>query len=327
MGQNAAMGGRKKRIVVVGAGVMGLATAASLAQSGAAVSVLEQFEVGHTHGSSHGSARIFRISYPQASWVRLARESLPLWRELEGKAGGELLRTTGSLDLGSDLPHAGALDECGEAYEQLDAPETLRRFGLDSPSVYQRDGGVVLADRALAALRDGAVVAGARLQEGTRVTDLEEIDADTVVVTAGAWAPKLGIDLPVRVTRETVSYFDVGRESLSIVDWSGEQVVYALSTPEGRLKVGIHHAGTDTDPDDEGVPDPDRVRAATEWVAERFGPAEPAYSETCLYTTTPDESFILERRGRYVIGSACSGHGFKFAPAIGRRLARLALDG
>ena len=321
------MAGRKKETVVVGAGVAGLATAWALAQRGASVTVLEQFEVGHARGSSHGSARIFRLSYPEAKWVRLAHESLALWRELEGRMGGELLRTTGSLDLGPDLPHPGALDECGVPYEQLDAPETLRRFGVGAPGVYQRDGGVVLADRALAAFRDGAVEAGARLQEGVRVSDLDEVDGDTVVVTAGAWAPKLGLDLPVRVTRETVSYFDVGRESLSIVDWSGDHVVYALSTPEGRLKVGVHHAGTDTDPDEEGVPDPVRVRAASAWVAERFGPAEPAYSETCLYTTTPDESFILERRGRYVIGSACSGHGFKFAPAIGRRLARLALDG
>ena len=44
-----------------------------------------------------------------------------------------------------------------------------------------------------------------------------------------------------------------------------------------------------------------------------------------MYTTTADEHFILERRGRTVVGSACSGHGFKFAPAIGKRLAALAL--
>jgi sarcosine oxidase len=44
-----------------------------------------------------------------------------------------------------------------------------------------------------------------------------------------------------------------------------------------------------------------------------------------VYTSTADESFVLERRGRVVVCSACSGHGFKFAPAVGRRLADLAL--
>jgi sarcosine oxidase len=52
----------------------------------------------------------------------------------------------------------------------------------------------------------------------------------------------------------------------------------------------------------------------------------PISPETCIYTTTADEHFILERRGRFVIGSACSGHGFKFAPAVGQRLARMATD-
>jgi sarcosine oxidase len=45
-----------------------------------------------------------------------------------------------------------------------------------------------------------------------------------------------------------------------------------------------------------------------------------------MYTTTADESFVLERRGRIVVGSPCSGHGFKFAPAIGERLANLTLE-
>jgi sarcosine oxidase len=49
-------------------------------------------------------------------------------------------------------------------------------------------------------------------------------------------------------------------------------------------------------------------------------------SETCLYTNTADESFVLERHGRVVVGSACSGHGFKFAPVVGRTLAALARE-
>ena len=58
----------------------------------------------------------------------------------------------------------------------------------------------------------------------------------------------------------------------------------------------------------------------------RLADPEPVAAETCMYTTTADESFILERRGRVVVGSPCSGHGFKFAPAIGERLATLALE-
>lgn len=47
-------------------------------------------------------------------------------------------------------------------------------------------------------------------------------------------------------------------------------------------------------------------------------------SVTCLFTETADSHFVLERHGPIVNCSPCSGHGFKFAPAIGDRAARLA---
>ena len=67
---------------------------------------------------------------------------------------------------------------------------------------------------------------------------------------------------------------------------------------------------------------------AAAWAGRRYDllDAAPVRTETCLYTNTPDEQFIVERRGGVIIGSACSGHGFKFAPAIGDRLADLALE-
>ena len=81
------------------------------------------------------------------------------------------------------------------------------------------------------------------------------------------------------------------------------------------------------DPDVEEPADPALIDRISGWVRERFPDVDPTpvAAESCLYTSTEDESFVLERRGRLVIGSACSGHGFKFAPAVGRRLAQLAL--
>ena len=74
-------------------------------------------------------------------------------------------------------------------------------------------------------------------------------------------------------------------------------------------------------------PDEEIVAQIAEWTAAHFPEANPSPvgAQSCIYTSTSDESFVLERRGRVVIGSPCSGHGFKFAPAIGRRLADLAL--
>ena len=104
--------------------------------------------------------------------------------------------------------------------------------------------------------------------------------------------------------------------------------LYSLHDPVHGLKAGTHHAGAEVDPDTPGQPDPALLDQITEWVAQTYPDAEPepVAAETCMYTTTPDEHFILERRGRVVVGSACSGHGFKFAPAIGNRLAAMAAD-
>ena len=104
--------------------------------------------------------------------------------------------------------------------------------------------------------------------------------------------------------------------------------MYSLHDPVHGLKAGAHHAGATVGPGEDGGPDPRLVERIADWVSHTYPDvdSEPVAAETCMYTTTPDEHFLLERRGRVVICSACSGHGFKFAPAIGNRLARMAAD-
>ena len=135
------------------------------------------------------------------------------------------------------------------------------------------------------------------------------------------------------VTRETVGYFHLESERPvpSVVDLKPGvrgHGTYALHDPDHGLKIGIHMSGQVTDPDEDGEPEPELVELAREAVVRWFPAAdpEPVQLDTCLYTTTDDEQFILERNGRIVVGSACSGHGFKFAPAVGERLAELALE-
>jgi sarcosine oxidase len=322
-------------VAVVGAGVSGLATAHALARGGRDVVVYEQFALGHTRGSSHGRSRIFRLAYPEAKWVRLAIEALAGWHELEEETGEQLLVLNGLLELVRDPAQSSqaALDECGVVCELLDADEAKRRFGVTPEEgamvLFQPDAGTVHADRALRAFARGL-----RIEEGRRVESLDDVAEPVVVVTAGPWARRLlarsGIDLPVVETRETVAYFRLEGEIPSVV---AEIVTrghgfYSLADPGYGLKVGSHMRGRPADPDEERGPDDVTVREIAEWTAARFPLAdpEPLHAETCFYTTTSDERFVLERHGRVVVGSACSGHGFKFAPAVGRRLADLAVE-
>src|SRR6266545_2742837 len=108
--------------IVVGAGVMGAATAWRLTRSGRSVVLLEQFQVGHDHGSSHGAVRVFRFSYDEAEYVRMAMEALPLWRELEDASGQQILAVVGGFDLGPPArleTHTQALGTAGARFEML----------------------------------------------------------------------------------------------------------------------------------------------------------------------------------------------------------------
>jgi len=325
-------------VAVVGAGIMGSAAAYALARQGRDVLLLEQFHIGHHHGSSHGRSRIVRLAYPEVEFIELAREAFAGWRDLEQESGQDLLELKGLLELveSSKQSTRDALAAAGADYELLDAAEARSRWPVGVPdgwtTLFQPEAGIVRADLAHRAFIDGALAHGARLEEDTRVESLDELDAKVVVVTAGPWIRSFFPDLPVSTTRETVAYFRREGDPLPVVarldpDTRGH-LIYSLHDPLHGLKAGVHHAGVTAGPDEQGDPDPAVVKRVTEWIARTYPDADPdpVALETCMYTTTADERFILERRGKIVIGSPCSGHGFKFAPTIGSRLAAMATD-
>ena len=318
-------------VSVVGAGVMGLAAARAIAQRGHDVTVYEQFELSHTRGSSHGGSRIFRLSYTDEYWVALAQRAYELWRELEHESGRQLLVPYGLLDVEQEpAERLAVFDSTGVPYEELTPGEARERFGVaydDVPRlVFTSDAGIALAAEAAAAFADGARAAGAEIHENSRVDTLDAVPGDRVVVTAGGWAPKLlagvGVELDARPTRETVAYFS-GEPIPSVIDTLEGHELFALTAPGVGVKAGVHRAGKPTDPDDDPEPDEDVVERVSDWIRRRLPRIEPTplRAETCIYTNVEDDRFVCERRGRYVVGSACSGHGFKFAPAVGEILA------
>ena len=308
-----------------------------LARRGVDVTLYEQFEPGHARGSSHGRSRIFRFAYPDPRWVRLAMDALPLWRELEEDAGEQLFQVTGGLDHGDPAKVAAVADALrsqGAAVELLAAEEAGRRWPgmrFEGDVLFQPDAGRIDADATVAALQRRAAELGADIRHGARVDDITALEADVVVVTSGAWISKL-VALPraVKVTQEQVLHFAPAETSM---EWPSfihyrDPFVYGLETPGDGVKVAEHHTGPEVDPDHRSFAiDADGRRRVVEYV-ERWLPGlvatQPVSEATCLYTSTADEEFVVERRGDVVIGSPCSGHGFKFVPLVGRMLADLA---
>ena len=162
-------------VIVVGGGLMGLATAYHLARDGRRVLLLEARGIGHQDGSSHGPSRIIRLTYQSEDYIALARASFALWRTLGEEAGEPLLVQCGGLDFGPpDARNLGALGEAmtraGVAHEAVDADEIRRRFPLLTPpddvvGFYQADYAMLPADRCIELLAAGARAAGAQVRE------------------------------------------------------------------------------------------------------------------------------------------------------------------
>ncbi len=340
-------------VAVIGAGVMGAASAWALSQAGREAVVLEQFDAGHDRGSSHGATRIFRFAYDEPFYVDLARRALPLWRELEQQSGATLLKTTGGLDFGTPdylSSSAAALRLAGAQADIVDAAEIRRRFpGVDYGSesaLYSPDSGVLAASQCVAAMLEAS---GFEVRSGTRVMQIHrhedgvriqtadgQLRARSVILTAGAWTGPLletaGIaPPPLQVSREQIFYYS-GGEDLPVVIERGAIYRYFLPPAHGApgAKAGEHGTGERTSADGRSFDiDPEGQARVCDWIESSFPMLDPSPvgAETCLYTSTPDDDFIIDRDGPIVYASPCSGHGFKFAPLIGRILAALVTGG
>lgn len=340
-------------VVIVGGGPMGTAAALALSARGRAVILLERFTLGHPRGSTAGTTRNFRLTYHDPLYVRMARRSLERWRELEDEAGVELLRVAGGLDVGAATEaSARALEHAGERLERPSDAEVaerwpMLRFPPRSSFVYQPDGAVLRSQEAVRTIARLATAHGAEVREETAaesiaasgdgvevVTASSTIGAPVAIVAAGAWSGSLlgraGIPLTLRPTLEQSTYFDADATDLpTVIDWdeAPEQPPYIVPDPfePGTIKAGAHLSGPVVDPDTRSFDaDEARVRQVADWVGRRLvSGAKPLRTETCLYTRTPDEDFVIDRVGPIVVASPCSGHGFKFTPLIGEVLADL----
>jgi sarcosine oxidase len=349
---------RRVDAVVVGAGVMGSAAALHLARRHRSVVVLERFQPGHRRGSSHGASRVFRLAYAEPDYVRLAQRAEGAWRALEADAGEPLLDRTGAIDHGDPAGVAAlaeALDACGVEHEVLATEAAAERWPgvrFDGPVLHHPAGGRCRSDHAVAALQRRAGEEGAELRFGVPAEALVPAGAGVEVRTAdgawrapvavvatGAWLPGLLgplVDLPpLRVTREQWLHLpprDGGPERwpsfIHHLDPAAVPAfVYGLGTPGEGVKVAEHHTGPEVDPDRRGFEaDEAGVRRLRRYVERRLPGLDPgpASVTTCLYTSTPTEDFVLDRTGPLVVVSPCSGHGFKFAPELGRLAADLA---
>ena len=299
------------KVAVVGAGIVGLATAYELVRRGAAVTVYERGAPGG--GQSGGESRIFRHVHDDPRLVALAVESLARWREWEARLGVELVAPVGVVAVGPAVERRfELLREAGVRARMTDT--RVLPILAAGPVLLDEDGGVIwttAAVRALVAALGDAIVA----DEVIEVSPSGEVRAggfiasyDRVIVCAGRDTAALagGLDLPVRVWTHTRHAYPVREPGLVACLLDGDHGAYGDPLPGGaRYAIGRG----DTDP--------------SGYVAARLPGLEPRAVETrtCWVTELPwgDDAFAVWESGalRFLAGSNL----FKHAPSIGHRLA------
>jgi sarcosine oxidase len=352
--------------VVVGLGALGSSTAYHLAKAGHQVLGLEQFELGHLRGASHDTSRILRHSYHTPGYVRLTFAAYDDWATLERDSGEQLVTKVGGLDLfppDAAIPiddYTTSMAACGVGFETLDRAaigERWPQFKLPAGTVglFQERGSIVPAARGTAAMQVQARRFGATLRDrspvlalepyadGVRVVTAEATyTADRVVVCADAWSnqvlPGLGVELPLTVTLEQVTYFEPEDPSpfaqgrLPLWIWMDDPSYYGFPCyGEATVKAARDCSEIEVTADDRPFePDAERLRGLSEFMATTLPGTGPAVrSKTCLYTLPPDRDFVVgpvPGHENVVVGLG-AGHAFKFAPTLGRLLAQLASTG
>jgi sarcosine oxidase len=359
---------RDYEYIVLGLGGLGSGAAYWLSRrAGGEVLGIEQFELGHVRGESEDHSRIIRLSYHTPAYVELAKLAYDAWDTLQYESGDQVLLKTGGLDFAkpdSLIPldtYRDAMRACDVPFEDLDADEIMRRwpqFTLtpEIQGLFQEQSGIAMAARANAAHRKMALAQGATLLDNTPVIGIaskgNEVIVETtggrfrckkLVIVAGPWSNKalgfLGMELPLEITREQVTYFASPKPEAFAPDrfpvwiWMDDPCFYGFPVfGEAGPKAAQDAGGKPVTADTRNFePDPDNLRGVEEFLAKyipgALGPI--IYTKTCLYTLTPDRDFVIDHVPGHdnVVVAIGAGHAFKFASQIGRLLSELALDG
>ncbi len=304
------------------------------------------------YGGSRGYTRMVIPAF--AAWERL-------WRDLGRRhyiATGTL--SVGTEDNGWLSDSRRVLDEEGIAYELLDRGALAERFPLIETSgidlgLLMRRGGLLLAQRIVADLADWLREKGAALRPHSEVAAIdpdaatltlaggERLAADRIVIAAGAWtAGLLAQALPadaapslpaLRPSRQIVAYVQppaglaaawAAMPALTDVDLA--RGIYVVPPAQGQsMKIGDHTFSLAGDPDRDRTARPEEAEPLLALARARlrqFGAFRLLLARSCFYTVAPEERFVVQRLGAAGwLVSACSGHGFKFGPYLGERLA------
>ena len=343
---------------------MGVATAYAISQmSKSRILLLDRYGVGNDYCSSNDVNRVFRYSYGNdQSYTKMAVESLRLWRKIEKETRRQLLIPAGLLMLDGRDEHANkfnessfkTLNKLGLGAQLYDGPELKRHFPLfqSNRGFFDPHGGVLLASKSLETFASEAGSHGVKIlkRHVTKVRDNSGLEMETaegqtirakkLVVTVGPWTNSLLKDglTGITPTRQQLVYLKPSRDlerfrpSSCPVFFTDHHYGLPAAGIDG-IKISNKELIDPVDPETaRRSVDRDQIEQCRD-VCRKFVPdlaeGEVVQTKVCLYDMTENSDFVIDRDPDHrdiVYGYGFSGHGFKFAPLIGKLLAELVLD-
>jgi sarcosine oxidase len=344
------------RVLVVGGGIVGLSTAWALARAEHKVEVFDQGGLPNPAGASSDQHRLIQHFYPdRVGYCRLVDDAFAAWERLWTALGRRHYAETGTLALSARVDDwtdraRRTMDLADLPYERFEGAEVARRWPFlltrTNYAIRSKRGGVLFADRIMTDLI--ALLAGLQVQRhaNSLVTAIDSSrgtmtlkdgttrSADALVVAAGPWIGRLLPEFRERVTpvRNALLYLDPPPRLIatwatapSIIDCGAAGEIYAVPPVGGtNLKFGVGAHSRAGDPDrDRGLAgdEANQIMGQLRSVIADLGTYRPKGVRSCFSAMTKDDRFILERRERLWVVSACSGHGFKFGALTGEMVA------
>ncbi|WP_145476101.1 N-methyl-L-tryptophan oxidase [Yersinia similis] len=351
-------------LIVIGSGSVGSAAGYYASQAGLNVLMIDSAMPPHQAGSHHGETRIMRHAYGEGEkYVPLVLRAQALWDQLAAQTGEKLFQACGVINLGPD--NSTFLQNVQRSAQQYDLPvETLNSTQIREKwpvftvpdnyiGVFEPRSGYLHSELAVKTLIKAVTEAGCGILFNCPVTAIEShhagvdvvtIDgtysATKVVVTAGTWVKELLPTLPVTPVRKVFSWHQAdGRYSEAnhfpafTVETPDNILYYGFPAQNDALKLGKHHGGQPIESAAQRKPFGRYAEDGTEVFSflRHFLPGVGVClrGEACSYDMSPDEDFIIDtlpEDERIMVVSGLSGHGFKFATALGEVAALFAQD-
>lgn len=320
-------------IAIIGAGTMGMAAGAYLAEKKQRTLLIDAFDPPHTNGSHHGDTRMIRHAYGEGrQYVDLVKRAQQLWEKLEKQTGLTIFEQTGVIGLGAK--DSAFMKETIEAASTFNLPlEVLsneqineRWPGFKIPEnfigCFEETSGFIYSENAIRAYKQMALEHGAELVTNTPVQQIEKNEhgnvmmttesrtfyAKKVIVTVGAWAQRLLPDLalPIQPTRKVFGWFEAeedlyqtGKLPAFYIENETEMCYGFPSVDNTGLKIGRNDGGQAINPDEhkQNFGKYNSDEADLRRFLQKFIPhanQKLVQGKTCMYTNSKDNHFIID---------------------------------